>query len=164
MRRIVAAIGLALSAQTHAASSVSADTVAIRAVEAKQEAAWNAHDAHAYASLFTEDGDLVNVLGWWWKGRWQVEQKLGGAFAFVFARSAMRIEDVSVRRLSSDTIIAHVRWSMTGALSPDGSGTNIPQHGIQTQILKRVGKNWLIAAFQNTNGAPERPFPTAPTP
>ena len=43
------------------------DEFAIRALEARQQEAWNHHDAKAYASLFAEDGDCVNVVGWWWK-------------------------------------------------------------------------------------------------
>ena len=41
----------------------------IRQLQARQEDAWNRHDAAAYAALFTEDGDVVNVVGWWWRGR-----------------------------------------------------------------------------------------------
>ncbi len=41
----------------------SQDAEAIRALEARQESAWNDHNAHAYAQLFTIDADTVNVLG-----------------------------------------------------------------------------------------------------
>ena len=41
----------------------------IRRVQTEQQEAWNRHDAKAYASLFSDDGDCVNVVGWWWKGR-----------------------------------------------------------------------------------------------
>jgi uncharacterized protein (TIGR02246 family) len=60
------------------------DEAAIHAVQDRQADAWNRHDAAAYARLFAEDGDVVNVLGWWWRGRAQIESKLMNAFAFVF--------------------------------------------------------------------------------
>ena len=60
----------------HMGAAQSADEAAIRQVEAQQAEAWNQHDAHAYASLFTEDGDMVNVVGWWWKGRSEIERQL----------------------------------------------------------------------------------------
>src|SRR5882757_9343766 len=107
------------------------DADAIRALEVHQESAWNDHNAHAYAQLFIPDADIVNVLGWWWKSRAELEQKLGAGFASVFAHSQLHIDAVDVRFLTPKVAIAHVRWSMTGAESPDGSGKNIPTKGIQ---------------------------------
>jgi uncharacterized protein (TIGR02246 family) len=140
------------------------EEVAIRELEARQEAAWNAHDAHAYAQLFTVDADTVNVLGWWWKSRAELEQKLKVGFSFVFAHSQLHIDEVTARLLTPEVAIAHVRWSMTGAASPDGSNDHIPQKGIQTQTLYKTAEGWRIAAFQNANSVPERSFPRQGTP
>ena len=38
------------------------DEAAIREVQSRQAAAWNAHDALAYANLFTDDGDVVTPV------------------------------------------------------------------------------------------------------
>lgn len=135
------------------------DVDAIRAVEAAQTTAWNQHDVRAYAKLFSTNADVVNVLGWWWKSRAELEMKLGRAFAGVFRHSILRIESVDVRFPASDVAVAHVRWTMIGALSPDGRVEDIPQQGIQTQLLVRTGQHWLIDAFQNTFTRPEQRFP-----
>jgi len=138
------------------------DEVEIRDVQTRQADAWNRHDAKAYADLFTEDGDVVNVVGWWWKGRAEIESKLAAGFAFVFAESTLVVTDVQVRFLSPDFAVAHVRWTMTGARTPPPLPE--PREGIQTQVLRKTGGRWLIASFQNTNAVPERPFPTGPPP
>ena len=78
------------------------DIAAIRAVQERQADAWNRHDASAYARLFTDDGDVVNVVGWWWKCREEIEAKLRQAFRFVFAESTLTITETSVRFLSAD--------------------------------------------------------------
>jgi Ni/Co efflux regulator RcnB len=58
------------SGATVAAADRRADEAAIRdIVQTRQQQAWNQHDAKAYSGLFAEDGDVVNVVGWWWKGR-----------------------------------------------------------------------------------------------
>ena len=109
-------LSLAVVALSGTASAAAADDEnSIRQVQASQADAWNRHDAAAYAALFTEDGDCVNVVGWWWKGRAQIESKLKAAFAFVFHESQLTVTDTSVRFLSPTIAIAHVTWTMTGA-------------------------------------------------
>src|SRR5438270_6984394 len=110
------------------AADQSADEAAIRALEARQPEAWNQHDAKAYADLFTEDGDCVNVVGWWWKGRAEIEKKLTDAYVFVFAQSVLKVAEVNVRFVNPELAVVHLRWTMTGARTPQGLPT--PQQGI----------------------------------
>ncbi len=164
MRRAVPAYGAIVVVLLASAAVSSADQqqdeAAIRSVQVRQAEAWNRHDAAAYARLFTNDGDVVNVVGWWWKGQAEIEAKLKQAFTFVFAESRLTVTEVSVKFLSPDIAVAHVSWSMMGAKTPP----NIPEprQGIQTQVLQRRAGAWLISAFQNTNVIPEVPFPPGP--
>jgi len=143
-----------------ASAATSDDESAIRQVQTLQADAWNRHDAKAYAALFTEDGDCVNVVGWWWKGREQIESKLKAAFAFVFHESQLTVTDTAVRFLSPTIAVAHVSWTMTGAKVPPGMPE--PKVGIEIQVLQKKSGHWLIESFQNTNAIPERPFPAGP--
>jgi uncharacterized protein (TIGR02246 family) len=138
------------------------DEAEIREVQVRQAEAWNRHDAAAYASLFSEDGDVVNVVGWWWRGRPAIESKLTAAFSFVFRESTLTITDVDVRFLTPTVAVAHVRWIMVGAKTPPGLPE--PRQGIELQVLKKEGSKWLITSFQNTNSVPEVPFPSGPPP
>ena len=160
VRQTISTAGLA-SILAWCSATAQSNEDAIRTFEAQQETSWNAHDAKAYTDCFAADADLVNVLGWWWKSRAEALEKLTGAFSTVFSKTHLHFDSVSIRLLSSEIAVAHVVWSMTGALSPDGSGSNIPQKGIQTQVLQKRDSGWTIVSFQNTNAVPERPFPTA---
>jgi uncharacterized protein (TIGR02246 family) len=153
-------LGLALTAFGHIADATTSDDSAIRRLQTEQADAWNRHDAVAYSALFTEDGDCVNVLGWWWKGRAEIQKQLTAAFAFVFHESQLAITETSVHFLTPAIAVAHVRWTMSGAKTPPGMPE--PKEGIQTQVLRKVAGRWLIQSFQNTNGVPERPFPAGP--
>jgi uncharacterized protein (TIGR02246 family) len=136
------------------------DDAAIRQVQVLQAAAWNQHDARAYAKLFAEDGDAVTVVGWWWRGRSEIERKLSEAFEFVFAQSTLTITDVDVKFLSSSMAVAHVRWTMVGAkVAPNMPE---PREGIQLQVLTKQAGSWLIASCQNTNSIPVTQFPKGP--
>ncbi|HEY7532303.1 MAG TPA: SgcJ/EcaC family oxidoreductase [Nitrospiraceae bacterium] len=134
------------------------DEAEIRDLQVRQQRAWNRHDAKAYAALFTGDGDVVNVVGWWWKGRSEIETNLTAAYAVVFRDSMLKIKDVHVRFLAPDVAVAHVRWSMEGSKTPPGIPE--PREGIQIQVLQKRDRAWRIAAFQNTSSLPETPFPT----
>lgn len=137
------------------------DEAAIRDVQTRQAAAWNAHDAVAYAKLFAEDGDVVNVLGWWWRGRSEIQSKLSDAFAWVFRDSKLTVTEVHTRFIDPSTAIAHVRWTLDGAKVPPGAPAP-PREGIQLQVLRKTDDGWLITSFQNTNSIPETPFPKGP--
>ena len=141
-----------------ASAATSDDEAAIKQLQVLQADAWNRHDAAAYAALFTEDGDCINVVGWWWKGREQIESRLKSAFAFVFHESQLTVTDSSVRLLSPTIAVAHVSWTMTGAKVPPGMPE--PKQGIEIQVLQKKAGHWLIQSFQNTNSIPERPFPS----
>ena len=54
----------------------SQDEAVIHKLETCLQEAWNRHDAQALANFFTEDADCVNVVGWWWKERPQIEKKV----------------------------------------------------------------------------------------
>ncbi|MBV8197799.1 MAG: SgcJ/EcaC family oxidoreductase, partial [Candidatus Eremiobacteraeota bacterium] len=106
------------------------DESAIRdLVGVRQQDAWNKHDAHAYADLFAEDGDVVNVVAWWWKGRAEIESNLTRMFASIFRESTLTFTEVDVRFLTPDIAIAHARWRMTGAQMPPGLPE--PREGLQ---------------------------------
>src|ERR1700731_2997378 len=88
-----------LSARIACAAGEATDEAAIRALELQQQEAWNRHDAKAYAALFTEEGDCVNVVGWLWKGRAEIEKKLTDAYVYVFQQSVFTLGEVTVRFL-----------------------------------------------------------------
>jgi|SRR6266498_5807190 len=155
-------VSLIVDATPTPAATQRQEEAEIREVQVRQAEAWNRHDAAEYASLFSEDGDVVNVVGWWWRGRPAIESKLTAAFSFVFRESILTITDVHVRFLSPAIAIVHVRWTMVGAKTPPGVPE--PRQGIQLQVLKKQGGKWLITSFQNTNSVPEVPFPTGPPP
>ncbi|MDE2140665.1 MAG: SgcJ/EcaC family oxidoreductase, partial [Gammaproteobacteria bacterium] len=96
------------------------DVLQIRDVVKAQAVDWNRHDAKAYAALFTENCDVVNVVGWWWKGRTELQNRLTAAFSHAFRESMLTISDVQVRFLTPEIALAHAYWTMTGAKMPPG--------------------------------------------
>ena len=89
---------------TLAVSAFSADQShdegAIRNLEEGLQQAWNHHDAKTFASFFTENADCMNVVGWWWRGRTQIESKVAEAHLFMFRDSALTNDEIHVRFLT----------------------------------------------------------------
>ena len=137
------------------------EEAAIRKVEAELVDTWNHHDARAWAKLCTEDGDVVNVVGWWWQGRSQIEKKIADAHAYIFRESTLTDDEIQIRFMTAETAVVHVRWSMVGHKNPDGT-LGQPRKGIETQVLHKLEGKWLITAFHNTDSRPEVPFPMGP--
>ncbi len=161
MKRLVLALAI-VAVSSAAAGLPSADDAKIDALQQDQARAWNAHNIKAYSDLFTSDAHIINVFGWHWRSRAELEDKLGRGFRSVFAQSQMTIGNISIEYLKPDIAVAHVSWTMTGAASPTRSPATAPTQGIQMQVLVKQAGVWRIAEFQNTNSLPERPFPTAP--
>ena len=80
----------------------------------------------------------------------------------MFHDSKLTVTEVRVKFLAPTIAVAHVRWTMTGYKVPPGLPE--PREGIEVQVLRKQADQWLIESFQNTNGIPERPFPSGPMP
>lgn len=139
----------------------SRDEADIRKLETGLQEAWNHHDMRAWANLFAEDADFVNVVGWWWKGRPEIERKHTDAHAFIFRESTLSIDEVHIRFLTPQIAVVHVLWSLVGQKKPDGT-PGPPRKGIFMQVLQKREGKWLISAAQNTDSISEVPVPKGP--
>jgi uncharacterized protein (TIGR02246 family) len=156
-----AIIGALLAAT--AANAQDADETAIRAIEARQEAAWNAHDIAAYVQPLAPDVQFVTAFGLWWKSRDETERKMGYAFRMLFAQSRLHIDQIEVTSLTPEVAIAHVASTLDGAKGPDGSDVG-PVHLIQSQTLRKAAGQWQIASAQDTAVISQLPAAGQPVP
>jgi uncharacterized protein (TIGR02246 family) len=97
---MLCAILLGYTGQSFA--DTASDEASVRAVVMRQAETWNRHDAKAYADLFATNADSVNVLGWRWKGREEINRKLTAAHQHMFKDSTLTITDVQIRFLTPE--------------------------------------------------------------
>ena len=115
--------------------------------------AWNTHDMKALAALFTEDADFVNVAGMWWKGRAMIQTMHERTHATRFKDTALVETNTTVRTVSPDVAVLHVRWELSGELDQDGKRA-MTRHGIMQIVAVKQADGWRILAAQNTNAMP----------
>ena len=127
-------------------------------VEAFSET-WNRHDMEAFAELFAEDAEFVNVVGLWWKGREAIRDAHAFTHASIFRNSHLVFDDIEVRNPAPTIAIARTRWTLSGHVDPDGSP--LPERtGLLVNVLALHDGHWRIIDSQNTDiveGAISRP-------
>jgi uncharacterized protein (TIGR02246 family) len=109
-------------------------------------AAWNRHDAAAYAALFTQDGYVVGFDGSEMNGRDEIERSLSAIFAD--HETGKYVAKVRTERTVSDDI---AMLAAVGGVVPAGESDLNPElNAIQTLVAKREAGRWRILQFQNT--------------
>ncbi len=129
-----------------------ADVQAAQTLLTNFEHAWHAADGAKLGNLFTGDGDLVIPTGELMHG----QAKIAGFYNSVFDRgyrgSTTTARIAQVRHVSRDIIIADATWEISGAVTTAGAAKP-PERGILVVVLKRVDKQWRVAALREQSSA-----------
>jgi uncharacterized protein (TIGR02246 family) len=122
----------------------------VKAVVAELAENWNRYDITAFAALFAENADFVNVIGMHWHGRQEIETKHAQSHRTIFRNSVLRIAEVTVRFLNPNIALAHARTELKGAESLREPVAPEVRRSLLTCVLTRAADRWLIAAAHNT--------------
>jgi len=145
---------LILAVVAFVASPVSAtqaeDENAIREIQARWDEAWNRNDVKALSSLVADDVRFVNVAGQVLASRAEFEALQSRTHAMQFKDSVRTVTDTTIKFLTPDIAVAHVRWGMGGDKDPDGAPRK-PRNGVMMQVLMKRNGQWTVVAAQNTN-------------
>jgi uncharacterized protein (TIGR02246 family) len=130
-----------------AAANDSADEAAVRALYQQLMDGWNQGSGDAFASVFTEDGDLVGFDGTHFKGRQEIAPFHQQLFDKWLKGSRLVGEVKDVRLLHPDIALMHA----VGGTVLRGKSEPVPERdSIQTLVATRQDGEWRLAAFQNT--------------
>jgi uncharacterized protein (TIGR02246 family) len=150
---VIVLIPVQLLAQTPPPKSLSGQR--IDKLVSQFEDAWNQHDAHAFAAVFTEDADFTNVIGMSAHGRKAIEDFHAARFSTTFKNSKLSATDVTIRFINRQVASVDVHWEMTGAL--DSSGAPVPlRKGLLNFIVTDHDDRWSIAVMHNQELAPPK--------
>ena len=110
-------------------------------------AAFNEHDADAFAALFAPDAWFINVLGHRFSGRAEIAAAHRFLFSTVLAESHATSMDVVSRSLTDDVAVIEAVWD---------SAEQTMRQGVMVLVLQRGdAREWTIV--QCTNGDYARP-------
>jgi uncharacterized protein (TIGR02246 family) len=149
-----------LMSSNHSSVSTSPDADAeIRAIIAEQAAAWNRHDAAAWASRFVPSAEFINILGTPFSGKPAIEGITTRIFASIFKESRDSVTVQKIIYVTPELAIAHYEHAVSGytALPPGIQPSEVGADGkgvLRTRMVyvlhKGVDEKWMIVNGQNT--------------
>jgi len=139
------------------ADSHEADSAAIKKLFADFNDAFNNHDAHAAAMLFTDDGDFITVAGAKTTGQAGIEQHLAPLFAGRLKTAHRDVSFRDIRFLRPDVATVDSDFEMSGLVGASGAAIP-PGKGLYDWIVMKQNGRWLIAVWHESN----LPVPPAP--
>ena len=129
----------------------------IESIVAALAETWNHHDMAAYAALFSEDADFVNVVGMHWRGRKEIEACHVRLHETIFRDSQVRCVDWRVRMIREDVALVHIACQMIGAEGLENwkvADVRRTQMSVLLVPAERSRHGWEIAALHNTEVVP----------
>jgi uncharacterized protein (TIGR02246 family) len=122
-----------------------ADYTAIAAVPARMIAAWAAHDADAFADLFTEDGTLI-LPGVYKKGKDAIRAYMAAEYAGAYQGTTVTGAPIEIKPLRAGA----VALISQGGVIPAGQSKLPDEAAIRASwILVKRGRKWLLSVYQN---------------
>jgi uncharacterized protein (TIGR02246 family) len=128
------------------------DETAIRELEHRFNAAWNAHDPDAIAESLADDAQFITVNGAWTTSRAgfrDLMARLHGASG-PFRSSTRRTPEMQVRFLAPDIAMLHSRFWISGEVLHDEL-SHPDRESVGIRVLRKIDGRWQIVATQNTD-------------
>lgn len=134
--------------QAATASLSAEDDRAIRKVLADYDAAWNSHNMKALDEVFREDAEFINVVGMHWRGRPAIIAAHAAFHATIFKDVGMKTDEIALRPLGADIVIAVVTQTQDTFTTPSGEVVQKHQNKL-SYVFTKAGGDWRIAHGQN---------------
>jgi uncharacterized protein (TIGR02246 family) len=128
------------------------DDDAIRDLEHRFNAAWNAHDPDAIAESLADDAQFITVNGAWTTSRAgfrDLMARLHGPTG-PFRASTRRSPEMRVTFLAPDIAILHTRFWIKGEVMHDALSQE-DRESVGTRVVRKIGERWQVVATQNTD-------------
>jgi uncharacterized protein (TIGR02246 family) len=129
------------------------DETAVRTLVMGFPAAWNQHDMKTLGGLFTEDADMINVVGMHWRGRDNIMTALTAFHRAMLAKDQIHFGNVLIRFITSDVaVVVAVQTSSGQIVWRDGRKQNLDpaNNMLDTFVVVRRAGTWRITHNQNT--------------
>lgn len=148
---IAGSLFLIMSSCLHGQTLSASHETAIRTLIMEVPQAMNRKDWKAYADLFSDDADWINVVGMFWHGKDNLVRAHAAYGPTVFRNGGFFYSDMVIRRVAPDVAIVVVtEHSMNEGLAPDGVTKLPPGQGRLSFVVVKRKHAWKITLGHNT--------------
>ncbi|HJQ01277.1 MAG TPA: SgcJ/EcaC family oxidoreductase [Jatrophihabitans sp.] len=127
------------------AEALQAEQAAIAAVPARMVAAWAAHDADAFADLFTQDGSMM-LPGVYKKGKDDIRAFMAAGYAGPYKGTQVTGKPLEIKPLSRDAVAVITEGGVIGAGESELSDAAAIR---ASWILVKQDEEWKLAVYHN---------------
>ncbi len=120
---------------------------AIRDRIKQYEAAHNAGNAEAAASIYAVDGTHTYALGVTHRGRAEIAEGLRDQLAGPMKGTRISIIPLRIRALSPDVAVEEASFLLSGLRDPNGKASP-PVAGLCLGVYQKIGEQWYAVAVQ----------------
>ena len=135
------------------AKAADGDTAGVKAVIDEYMGAFNKHDPHAVAALFTEDGDFTNGRQVTAHTRRTIDEHLVPVYGGVLKNSHRTYSLRSIRFVTPDVAVAATDYELSGTMSPKGDELP-PRKGMLQWVITKKNGQWLIDVLNESELPP----------
>jgi uncharacterized protein (TIGR02246 family) len=123
------------------------DAADIRALTEKAAASWNAGGAATIASLWAEDGDLIDVSGNRTTGRAEIQKRFAGALGGAYKGSRLSLEADTIRFVQPAVAVVDGHFELEGGHGADGKALPA-EKGLYTDVITKKSGKWEVASHR----------------
>ena len=110
---------------------------------------WNKHDFSDMKNYVADTSDFVNIVGFHWKGREDIQYAHQSVHQQLFKDIPLRMTSTQIRMLTNDVAIAHVGMHLVGTVTtPDGSKLGNGD-ALATFVFVKKNNRWLVTVVHN---------------
>jgi uncharacterized protein (TIGR02246 family) len=144
--------GMSLSGLQRA-EAAEGDTAGVKAVIDAYMDAFNKHDPHAVAALFTEDGEFTNGRQVTAQTRKVIDEHLVPVYGGALKNSHRTYTLRSIRFVTPDVAVAATDYELSGTTNPKGDALP-PRKGMLQWVVAKSNGKWMIDVLNESELPP----------
>jgi uncharacterized protein (TIGR02246 family) len=117
-----------------------------QAILGQMAASWNKGDAQAFAAVFGEQADFIDLMGGHSVGQQAIAKSHAALFAGAYAKSKVEYTIEKTKPLAQTVMVLFLRLKLT----VEREGKPVEMLARPTLTLARGEKGWRIAVYQGT--------------